>query len=86
MNPINEQFHNQMLRAAAGAKSLADTFKRMNAVIKEWARITLELEAQLCRERVRRLLGYDDDASAPGWVLRLHEQQVEQFGTGNGRQ
>ena len=37
------------------------------------------------RRRIRHLLGFADDHTAPAWVRRVHEQQVEAFGSGNGR-
>lgn len=61
-----------------------------DARIAEIERVLAQQQAELAQLRreilVRRLLGYLHDDTAPGWVRRLHEQQIAQFGTGNGRQ
>lgn len=63
----------------------ADAYTTLAKVMDDLAQSTRRLKTLVRRARVRRLLGYDDDMSAPEWVRRVHERHVEEFGSGNGQ-
>lgn len=58
----------------------------INLTVHFEARIAeLKIEIQILRRTMaRRLLGHDD-SEQPAWVRRVHDQQIEAFGSGNGR-
>ena len=89
---MNEAERQVFLRAARQVEILGDAIRQagqaMNRFNKGQRKLLSLLQHYYGDQEVRRLLGYADaatEANAPAWVRRVHEQQIEAFGSGNGR-